>query len=106
MLNLSETKNGIQIICNNLVITKYQKMEVSIIKIGNSKGFRLSKAILERYHISDKMEMILEKGHIILRPLSTPRKGWDAAFKDMHKNGDDELLIDTVFDDESFDEWK
>lgn len=36
-------------------------MEVSIIKIGNSKGFRLSKTILERYNITDKMELILEK---------------------------------------------
>jgi antitoxin MazE len=81
-------------------------VEVSIIKIGNSKGFRLSKTILERYNITDKLEMILEKGQIILRPISTPRMGWDEAFKDMHKNGDDDLLIDDLFDDENFDEWK
>lgn len=48
--------------------------------------------------------MILEKGQIILRPISTPRMGWDQAFKDMHKNGDDDLLIDDLFDDENFDE--
>ena len=30
-------------------------MEVSIIKIGNSKGFRLSKSILERYNITEKI---------------------------------------------------
>ena len=81
-------------------------MEVSIIKIGNSKGFRISKSILERYNITDKLEMILEKGQIVLRPISVPRKGWDKAFKDMHKNGDDELLIDDLFDDENLDEWK
>ncbi len=40
-------------------------MEVSIIKIGNSKGFRLTKSILERYNITDKIELILEKGQII-----------------------------------------
>ena len=81
-------------------------MEVSIIKIGNSKGFRISKSILERYNITDKLEMILEKGQIVLRPISVPRKGWDKAFKDMHKNGDDELLIDDLFEDENLDEWK
>lgn len=42
-------------------------MIVSIIKIGNSKGLRLSKSILERYNFTDKIEMILEKGQIILR---------------------------------------
>lgn len=80
-------------------------MELSIIKIGNSKGFRLPKTILERYNISDKIEMILEKGQIILRPISEPRKGWDKAFKKMSKEGDDQLLFDDVFDDENFDEW-
>jgi len=80
-------------------------MEISIIQIGNSKGFRLSKTILERYNITDKAEMILEKGQIILRPISEPRKGWDKAFKKMHEEGEDQLLFDDVFDDENFDEW-
>lgn len=81
-------------------------MEVSIVRIGNSKGLRLSKSILERYNITDKIELILEKGQIILRPISEPRKGWDKAFQKMHENGDDQLLIDDVFEDENFDEWK
>ena len=80
-------------------------MEVSIIKIGNSKGFRLTKSILERYNITDKIELILEKGQIILRPISEPRKGWDKAFQKMHKNGEDSLILDDVFDDENFEEW-
>ena len=66
-------------------------MEVSIIKIGNSKGIRISKTILERYNIRDTVDLILEKGQIILRPLSRPRKGWDKAFKQMNENGDDRL---------------
>lgn len=80
-------------------------MEIPIIQIGNSKGFRLSKTILERYHITDKVEMILEKGQIILRPISEPRKGWDKAFKKMHDEGDDQLFFNDVFEDENFDEW-
>lgn len=80
-------------------------MEISIIKIGNSKGFRLSKTILERYNIRDKVELIFEKGQIILRPISEPRKGWDKAFRKMHEEGEDHLLIDDVFEDEHFDEW-
>lgn len=78
-------------------------MEVSIIKIGNSKGFRLSKTILERYNITDKVEMILENEQIVLRPIAKPRKGWDKAFQKMHENGDDQLLLNDVFEDENFD---
>ncbi|MEY2834908.1 MAG: hypothetical protein RLZZ557_570 [Bacteroidota bacterium] len=81
-------------------------MEVSIIKIGNSKGFRLSKTILERYNITDKIELIFEKGQIILRPIAEPRIGWDKAFQKMHEEGDDQLLINDIFDDENLDEWK
>lgn len=80
-------------------------METSIIKIGNSKGLRLSKTILEKYGIQDKIEMILEKGQIILKPISNPRKDWEAKFKAMHENGDDKLLINDVFEDENLDEW-
>jgi antitoxin MazE len=81
-------------------------MEVSIIKIGNSKGIRLSETLLEMYNITDKIELILEKGQIILRPISEPRKGWDKAFQKMHENGDDQLLMNDVFEDENSDDWK
>jgi hypothetical protein len=33
-----------------------------------------------------------------------PRENWDQAFKEMHANGDDQLLIPDVFDDEGFQE--
>lgn len=81
-------------------------MEIPVINIGNSKGIRLSKAILEQYNISDTLELILEKGRIILKPKSVPRKDWEKSFQQMHTNGDDTLLIDDVFEDETFEEWK
>lgn len=80
-------------------------MEISVIKIGNSKGLRLSKDLLTRYNIKDKVELILEKGYIILKPKSEPRKGWGKAFRQMHENNDDHLLMDDVFEDEDFEEW-
>ena len=81
-------------------------MQIQVINIGNSKGIRLSKSILEQYNISDTLELILEKGRIILIPKSVPRKGWEDSFKLMHVNGDDKLLIDDIFEDETFEEWK
>lgn len=80
-------------------------MELSIIQIGNSKGLRLSKDLLDRYNIKVKVELILEKGYFILKPISQPRKGWENAFKEMNKNGDDQLLFDDVLETENFEEW-
>jgi len=61
---------------------------------------------LEQYNITDRLELILEKGRIILKPKSIPRKGWEKSFQQMHANGDDNLLIDDIFDGETFEEWK
>ena len=43
-------------------------MEVSVIQIGNSKDIRLTKTIIEKYNITDTLELILEKGYMILKP--------------------------------------
>ncbi len=80
-------------------------MELSIIQIGNSKGFRLSKTLIEKYNIKDKVELILEKGQMILKPIPSPRKDWEKAFKEMNENGDDQLLFNDVFENENLDEW-
>jgi antitoxin MazE len=81
-------------------------MTISLISIGNSKGIRLSKTIIEKYNLQDSIELILEKDHIVLKPKTEARKDWDKAFKKMNENGDDKPLIQDVFDDETFEEWK
>ncbi|HET9571033.1 MAG TPA: AbrB/MazE/SpoVT family DNA-binding domain-containing protein [Bacteroidales bacterium] len=81
-------------------------MDVSVIKVGNSRGIRLSKTILDRYNIKDTLEVIMEKGYMILKPKTEVRKGWDDAFRQMHENGDDKLVEIDVFEDEIFEEWK
>lgn len=78
-------------------------MELSIIKIGNSRGIRFPKAILEQYDIKDKIELIFEDEHMVLKPVEGPRKGWDSAFADMADNGDDQLIIPDVFVDDEID---
>ena len=80
-------------------------MQIPIIKIGNSKGLRLSKSILEQYQITDQVELIMKEDHIILKPVVTPRLNWSESFESMAKSGEDTLLIDDVFTDENSDEW-
>lgn len=81
-------------------------MEVSVIKIGNSKGIRFSKTIIERYNIRDSVQLILEKGHILIKPVVKPRKGWEKSFSEMHENQDDTLLMPDFLEDEISEEWK
>jgi len=80
-------------------------MDISVIPIGNSKGIRLTKTILDKYNITDTVELILEKDYIILKPKTNSRAGWEKSFKKMHDNGDDKLLMPDVFEDENLEEW-
>ena len=81
-------------------------MEIPIIQIGNSKGIRLSKILLEKYNFTDAVELILEKDYLVIKPKKIPRQGWEKAFKKMNEHGDDNLLLPDIFDDENFEEWK
>ncbi len=80
-------------------------MDISVIAIGNSKGIRLTKTLIEKYNITDTLELVLEKEYMILKPKSAARAGWEKSFKKMHDNGDDKLLMPDAFDDENFEEW-
>lgn len=55
-------------------------MKVSLIAIGNSRGVRLPKAVLEQCGFDDAAELTVEKGRVVLAPLAEPRAGWADAF--------------------------
>lgn len=76
-------------------------MRIPIVPIGNSKGIRLSKTIIEKYDLKDAVELILDEEYIIIKPVVNPRNNWEQAFKAMHDNRDDKLLIEDVFEDEN-----
>ncbi len=80
-------------------------MDISVISIGNSKGIRLTKTLIEKYNITDTVELILEKDYMILKPKTPARIGWEKSFQKMHNNGDDKLFVSDVFEDENFEEW-
>lgn len=44
-------------------------MLISLVQVGNSKGIRLPKSILDQCHIEDKLEMEVANNEIILKPI-------------------------------------
>jgi antitoxin MazE len=67
-------------------------MKTKLIRIGNSQGVRIPQSFIEESGLSKEIEMILKGNEIILRRLEETRKDWEAAFKEMAGQGDDELL--------------
>jgi antitoxin MazE len=82
-------------------------MKVELIKIGNSRGIRISKPIIEQCGFGKAVNLEISGNSLIISPLVRRRSGWEKAFKGMHENADDKLLdsdlIDSAFDR---DEWR
>jgi antitoxin MazE len=55
-------------------------MKVAIVSIGNSRGVRLPKAVLEQCRFGDAAELSVENGRIVLAPLDAARTSWAEAF--------------------------
>jgi len=67
-----------------------------LIKIGNSKGIRIPKAIIEKANLEDKnIDIIIQDDGILLKPIDkNPRANWDKMIEEELKSNksDDELL--------------
>ena len=67
-------------------------MRSQIIQIGNSQGIRLPKIILEQSGISGEIEIDVRADGILIRNAAVPRSGWEAAFRSMAENDDEDSV--------------
>jgi len=56
-------------------------MLVNIVAIGNSRGIRLPKAMLQQLDLGTQAQLTMEADRLIIQPLHQPRQGWGEAFK-------------------------
>ena len=82
-------------------------MLTKIVPIGNSRGIRIPKAMLEHCGFGEEVELLAKKGALILRPVNTPRASWAAAFQGMATAKDDFLVHEDKSTTMQFDveEW-
>lgn len=81
-------------------------MKTRIVQIGNSRGIRIPKPLLDETGLQGEVEIEARQDSLIIRRRRKPREGWGKAFREMAQAGDDKLL-DDVPDLSSFDqdEW-
>jgi antitoxin MazE len=77
-----------------------------IVQIGNSKGIRVPKVLLEHAQLPDEVELQAEHGRLIVRAAQGARAGWAAAAKAMRARGDDRLLDATTSSQFDEKEWR
>jgi len=82
-------------------------MKSTVRSIGNSKGIIIPQNFLKECFIEDDVTIeVIDKHIVISAPNDAKRKNWEHAFKTMAENGDDQLLIPDVFNDEDISDWK
>jgi antitoxin MazE len=78
-------------------------MKTGLIRIGNSRGIRIPKPLIEQCGLGDSVELRVENHSVIISPERQPRLGWEKAFAKAGSSSGDELLLDGA-DSSEFDE--
>ena len=82
-------------------------MKVDLVRIGNSRGIRIPKPIIDQCGFGDTVDLRVERDCLIIAPDRPPRLGWEKAFQAADSTAEDQLLPDTMPSNE-FDreEWR
>jgi antitoxin MazE len=87
--------------CDYIVIT----MKARLVRIGNSRGVRLPKAVIEQAALDDEVELKVENQRVIISASKPRRAGWAEAAREL--GADSRGLLDastpTRFDEA---EWR
>jgi antitoxin MazE len=67
-------------------------IKTRVIRIGNSRGVRIPKSLLDQSRLGDEVELEAQRDRIIIRSAKRPRRGWDEAFRSMAERGDDRMI--------------
>ena len=76
-------------------------LRARLVRIGNSRGVRIPKSLIDECHLGDTVELSVVDGALVIRAATVPRRDWDAEFARMAEAGDDRLVdpdTETEFD--------
>ncbi len=80
-------------------------MRANIIRIGNSRGIRIPKPLLEQVGLGNTVQLRAEKGRLVIQPDHAPRQGWEQAFAAIAERGDDRTLLGEITNAFDRNEW-
>ena len=63
-----------------------------IVRIGNSRGIRVPKLLLDHADLPAEVELRAEPGRLVVSAVKRPREGWAVAARTMRDRADDALL--------------
>lgn len=80
-------------------------MKTRIIRIGNSRGIRIPKPLLEQAGLSEEVELRVVDSGIFIEATPCPRVGWSQAAQSLHERDEDRLIDPPTTTDFDETEW-
>lgn len=77
-------------------------MKTNLVAIGNSRGIRIPKSVIEQTGLKDEVEIDVRGSELVIRSARKPREGWDELCRELAARGEDKLLdaeTPTVWDE-------
>ena len=83
-------------------------VKTKLVRIGNSRGIRLPKVVVEQAGLTGELELEVRRRQLIVRSRHRPREGWEERFREMASSGHDLVLWPESFPLSAFDgtEWE
>ena len=80
-------------------------MRTQLVRIGNSRGVRLPKTVIDEVGLTDEIDLRVEDRCVVIAPLHVPRSGWADAAQRLRADSKGLLVgyAPTRFDE---DEWQ
>ncbi|MCH7823720.1 MAG: AbrB/MazE/SpoVT family DNA-binding domain-containing protein [Acidobacteria bacterium] len=82
-------------------------MKARLVRIGNSRGVRIPKPLIEQAGLTEDVELVVREGEIVITRIASTRAGWATAGEELAAREEDQLIgtpVSTRFDLEEW-EW-
>jgi len=76
-----------------------------MITIGNSRGIRIPRTIIEQIGLTENVELVVEGNKLIVQSASYARSGWQEQFAEMAKKHDEKIMDGITSTQWDEDEW-
>lgn len=80
-------------------------MKARLVRIGNSRGVRLPKPLIQQAGLTEDVELHVSEGQIVISRASRPREDWPEAARKLAMREEDQLLDATIATSFDRDEW-
>ena len=81
-------------------------MKARLVRIGNSRGVRLPKLLIQEARLKDEVLLRVRDGAVIITSSSRPRSGWAEAASQVRQQDQDRLLDEPTPTDFDQKEWR